>query len=224
MVTVKKMDRRRRIQLEILSDVLDSLCEQSLGLGISNIPVTLFHSYRLPKITVRAYLKRLARFPNCSEECFIIALIYIERLMSTNKNFFVNYNNVHRLIAASVMVATKYFDDQYFHKVYFCRLGGISCKEFYQLEKEFLTMLDFDLHVKNELFMAWDWRLMGPSQKSEKSKYFRSESTKSDNSTSFNLSAATAPVRLSIVRGCQQVVYGCAEKCKGNLVSQSICA
>lgn len=216
--------RKNKIQLEILSDVLNSLCEQSRGLGICNIPVTLFHTYRLPKIKVKAYLKRLAQYPNCSEECFIIALIYIERLMCANKNFFVNYNNVHRLIATSVMVATKYYDDQYFHKVYFCRIAGISCKEFYRLEKELLTLLDFDLHVENELFMAWDWRLLGPSQKSGRTKCSGSKFTKPDNSSSFNLSAGTAPVKLSIVRGCQQVVHGYVAKCRENLVSQSICA
>lgn len=210
--------KKKKIQLQVLSDVLNSLCEQSLGLGISNSPVTLFHAYQVPKITIKDYLKRLARFPNCSEECFIIALIYIERLMCTNKHFFLNYNNVHRLIATSVMVATKYFDDQYFHKVYFCRLGGISRKDFYRLETELLTMLDFDLHVENKLFMAWDWRLMGPSKTSGRTKSHGGEFMKSDNITSF------VPVKLSIVKGCQHFVSSCAAKRKENLVSQLICA
>jgi len=213
-MALKKMFRsKKKIQLEVFSDVLNSLCEQSLGLGISNSPITLFHSYQVPKITIRAYLKRLARFPNCSEECFIIALIYIERLMCTNKHFFVNYNNVHRLIATSVMVATKYFDDHYFHKVLFCRFGGISRKEFYRLETELLTMLNFDLHVENKLFLAWDWRLMGPSQKIGRTKSQRSE-----------LPAATSPVKQSIVKACKQAVSCCAAKYKENLVSQSVCA
>jgi len=139
---------------ETLADVLNRLCWQNKSRQVSIPHVTRFRAQRLPKITISAYVNRIFFYSNCSEECFVIALIYIERLIGLNKRFFVNEFNVHRLILTSVMIAAKYCDDQHFHNSYYCRVGGLSCKEINVLEREFLLMVNFNLHVENELFTA----------------------------------------------------------------------
>jgi len=137
---------------EALSDVLDRLCWHNKNRQVSIHHVTKFHALRLPKITISAYVRRICFHSNCSEECFVIALIYIERLIGRNKRFFINEFNVHRLILTSVMIAAKYFDDEHFDNSYYCRVGGLSCKEINELERVLLRMLNFNLHVENELF------------------------------------------------------------------------
>lgn len=157
---MKINEERRTMQVEALSYVLMRLCERNNKRISSATPVTRFHALRPPQITIKDYLKRIAKFSHCSEECFVLALIYIDRLILSNRTFLVNIYNVHRLVIASVMVAAKFFDDQYFNNAHYGRVGGVSCKEMNQLEIEFLFMINYDLLVKNELYTTYDKRLM----------------------------------------------------------------
>jgi hypothetical protein len=73
--------------------------------------VTKFHALRVPAISVKDYLNRIFKYASCSYECFVLALIYIDRVIQRN-SFVVNSLNVHRVVITSVMLAAKFFDDQ----------------------------------------------------------------------------------------------------------------
>jgi len=160
---------RREKLVDVLSDVLNRLCERNNRFTPSNTPVTRFHALRPPQIAIKVYLERIAKYSNCSEECFVLALIYIDRLIRTNGSFLVNSYNVHRMIITSVMLAAKFFDDQYFNNAHFGRVGGVSCKEINLLEIEFLFMINFNLFVENDLYTTYDDRLMSHGQQNETS-------------------------------------------------------
>jgi len=163
-----KIHEERRIKLvNVLSDVLCRLCERNDRFIINHAPVTRFHTLRAPQITVKAYLNRIAKYSICSEECFILALIYIDRLIKYNGNFLVNSLNVHRLIITSIMLAAKFFDDQYFNNAYFGKVGGVSCKEINLLEIEFVFMINFNLYVESKMFEMYNKRLLCHVQPSE---------------------------------------------------------
>lgn len=55
-----------------------------------------FHSKRVPSISIRDYMARIAKCAKCSEECLILALIYIDRLTERNKKFIIRSLNIHR--------------------------------------------------------------------------------------------------------------------------------
>merc|ERR1719186_2324336 len=129
--------------------------------------VTRFHATRAPQITIKSYLHRIAKFSNCSEECFVLALVYIDRLIRKNENFMVNSLNVHRLMITSIMLGAKFFDDQYFNNAYFGKVGGVSRKEINLLEIEFLFMINFNLYVETEMYDTYNKRLMSHAQPSE---------------------------------------------------------
>jgi len=151
-----KMNKELRSQqVEALSDVLLKLCERN---DRFLMPATRFNALRLPQITIKAYLKRIAKFSHCSEECFVLALIYIDRIIRS-QDFLVNSYNVHRLVIASVMVAAKFFDDQYFNNPQYGLIGGVSSQEINQLEIEFLFMINFELFVDKKLYAIYDKRL-----------------------------------------------------------------
>jgi hypothetical protein len=129
--------------------------------------VTRFHALRAPQITIKAYLKRIAKYSNCTEECFVLALIYIDRLIKKNENFLVNSLNIHRIMITSIMLAAKFFDDQYFNNAYFGKVGGVSCKEINLLEIEFVFMINFNLYVETDMYETYNLRLMSHAQPSE---------------------------------------------------------
>ena len=47
---------------------------------IENSQKTIFHSRKRPLITLENYMLRLSKYTGCSEECYVLALIYMDRL------------------------------------------------------------------------------------------------------------------------------------------------
>lgn len=163
-MSMKINEERRTKLVEVLADVLNRLCERNDRFMKNNTPVTRFHALRPPQITIKFYLQRIAKYSSCSEECFILALIYIDRLIRRNGKFLVNSLNVHRLVITSVMLGAKFFDDQYFNNKYFGKVGGVSGREMNLLEIEFLFMINFDLFVEIGLYKMYNKRLMTHSE------------------------------------------------------------
>ena len=91
----------------------------------SNIQITKFDASYNPNITILSYLKRIIKYANCHESCFIIMLIYIDRLIE-RKSFIITNMNIHRLLITSVMLAIKFYEDDYYKNTFYARLGGIS--------------------------------------------------------------------------------------------------
>eukprot|EP01017_Pseudomicrothorax_dubius_P015386 TRINITY_DN1774_c0_g1_i2.p1 TRINITY_DN1774_c0_g1~~TRINITY_DN1774_c0_g1_i2.p1 ORF type:complete len:170 (+),score=18.86 TRINITY_DN1774_c0_g1_i2:155-664(+) len=57
---------------------------------------TVFHCKSAPSVGLRDYLRRIIRFSKSSRACFVTALIYLDTLVSTHKDFAIDAMNVHR--------------------------------------------------------------------------------------------------------------------------------
>lgn len=113
-----------------------------------------------PAISVPNYLQRMQSFMFCSDECYVIALIYLDRIRERTTWLEVNSSSIHRLILTGVVVAAKFFEDKYYKNSYYCKVGGINNQELNQLEYEFLSYLDFSLYVSQEEYERYFDRLM----------------------------------------------------------------
>ncbi len=96
-------------------------------------------------------VRSIHKYASCSAECFILALVYIDRLIQGN-NLTLTSLNVHRVIITSVMLGAKFFDDQYFNNAYYAKVGGVPCPEMNSLELEFLFSINFSLQVSGEVY------------------------------------------------------------------------
>ena len=56
-----------------------------------------FQSSYAPDVTIEAYLERIRRYSRCSDACFVMTLVYVDRLIET-KNLMLTSLNVHRLL------------------------------------------------------------------------------------------------------------------------------
>eukprot|EP00474_Spongospora_subterranea_P010200 CRZ10658.1 hypothetical protein [Spongospora subterranea] len=139
----------------VLACVLKQLCARNDQLVLDPDSVTKFHALKPPAITILDYLERIRKYASCSDECFVLALVYIDRIIQSNHNFTVNSLNVHRLLITSVMLAAKFFDDQYFNNAYYAKVGGVPCHEINSLEVEFLFMINFSLFVTSDAYMQY---------------------------------------------------------------------
>lgn len=58
----------------------------------------VFQSSKVPSISIRDYLSRVVKYSNCSAECYIIALVYLDRVINKKKDFYISTLNIHKLL------------------------------------------------------------------------------------------------------------------------------
>jgi len=119
-----------------------------------------FHSSAPPAISVPDYLERMLKFMYCSDECYVLALIYLDRIHERTAWLEVNSSSIHRLILTGVVVAAKFFEDKYYKNSYYSKVGGISNQELNRLEYHFLRYLDFNLYVSQDEYERYFDKLM----------------------------------------------------------------
>lgn len=142
----------------VLSAVLERLVNSNAHVP-SDENVTKFHALKAPAISIEQYLERIHKYASCSTECFILALIYIDRLIQRN-NFILSELNVHRVCVTAILLAAKFFDDAYYNNAYYAKVGGVLVSEMNGLEVEFLFRINFSLHVTPEVFVKYQDELI----------------------------------------------------------------
>jgi len=143
--------------VNVLANVLQKLVAANDKTSKSN-QVTKFHALRPPSISVQDYLDRIRKYASCSAECFVLALVYIDRLIQ-HAGLVVSSLNIHRVVITSVMLAAKYFDDHYYNNAYYAKIGGVPCTEMNSLELEFLFLINFTLYVQPESYTKYHQEL-----------------------------------------------------------------
>ena len=106
-------------------------------------------------ISIPAYMERLQYYMRCSQACYVIAFIYIDRLLQKNPTFQVRLSNVHRLLLAAIVVAIKFHDDTYFDNDFYSKVGGVSLLELNLLELKLLSLVAFELHIDPEQYFLY---------------------------------------------------------------------
>ena len=76
-----------------------------------------------------------------------MALVYIDRLITTVPTFVVNSHGIHRLLLISLLIAAKYYDDYHYNNERWAFIGGIPLKELNQLELEYCFLLRWNFSI-----------------------------------------------------------------------------
>lgn len=149
--------------VQVLAAVLDRLVGANASIARADPgQITKFHALKAPGIRIQQYLERVHKYASCSNECFILALIYIDRLIQRN-NFLLTELNVHRVVITAILLAAKFFDDAYYNNAYYAKVGGVLVLEMNGLEVDFLFRINFSLHVTPDLFSKYHAELASHS-------------------------------------------------------------
>ncbi|KAL5212910.1 hypothetical protein ABZP36_023757 [Zizania latifolia] len=141
-----------------LAGILERVAERNDAAAtpaeLAAAPASAFRATTKPGISVRAYVARIARFAGCSPACYVVAYIYLDRLLRRGRclALAVDSYSVHRLLITAVLSAVKFMDDICYNNAYFAKVGGISLMEMNYLEVDFLFGVGFDLNVTPETF------------------------------------------------------------------------
>lgn len=122
---------------------------------------TVFDSSAIPPIGIDKYLMRLQSYFQCSDACFIAALILVDRMLGYDGGELpVTKQNVHRLFLACLVVAAKYHEDVVFANNHYAKAGGVQLREVNRLERVLLQALDFDLSIAPEQYRLYEAALL----------------------------------------------------------------
>lgn len=146
--------------IPVIASVLTHLTQRNKEITVTSEKLKVFHSLKVPPIGIGDYLQRIVKYAYCSSECFIFALIYLDRLITQNKNCHITLYNVHRLLITSVLLAAKARDDTYYSNAYYSAIGGISNAEMNKLEIAFLLLVDFNLFITPETYEQYKTYLL----------------------------------------------------------------
>jgi len=127
---------------------IGSILERMTSLpAVASATGSCFQCVTPPKVNITKYLTRIHKYFRCSDECFVLALAYVDRVVKSRSELQVTTLTCHRLLLASCVVAAKFHDDEYVSNEYYAKVGGIELAELNALEAEFLTLLDWRLFV-----------------------------------------------------------------------------
>ena len=90
----------------------------------------------------------------CSDSCLILAVIYIDRFVESTQ-FCVVSQNMHKLLLAAIMLASKFFDDTFCSNAFFAEIGLVSLAEVNRMEQVFLSAIHYSLYVDEKLFLRY---------------------------------------------------------------------
>lgn len=131
--------------LEVIGAVLESVvysCPEDAG-------ATFFDAPRQPTVPLFDYIKRWVRYTRCGMVSVVGAMVLMDRACMM-RNMSVTALNVHRLLLASLTLSHKWCADIPFLNSHYAQVGGVPLEELNTLERELLTMLDFDVFVNGE--------------------------------------------------------------------------
>mmetsp|Transcript_56679 Transcript_56679/g.159019 ORF Transcript_56679/g.159019 Transcript_56679/m.159019 type:complete len:220 (-) Transcript_56679:24-683(-) len=128
--------------------------------GSQRVGSSQFHAMEQPAISIFDYVVRLRKHFRCSLECFVVALVYMDRASKRNPEIEVGGLTCHRLLAASLTLAAKFLDDEFYSNRYYSDICGVPLRELNDLERAMLEMLCGELLVKPEEFDLYT-RILG---------------------------------------------------------------
>ena len=99
-----------------LAGILERVAERNDAAVAAELSVPAASAFRAttkPGISVRAYMARIARFAVCSPACYVVAYVYLDRLLRRGRRLAlaVDSYSVHRLLITAVLAAVKFMDD-----------------------------------------------------------------------------------------------------------------
>lgn len=107
---------------------------------------------------------RIQKYFQCSYECFVCSLAYIELLLR-NQQFVLNSYSIHRVILttysrnlvlrSSMVAAAKFYDDSFFTNDLYARIGGVPVDEMNNLELDFVFLINFSLLITPEEYQKF---------------------------------------------------------------------
>jgi hypothetical protein len=150
--------------IKAISQTLTSILENNKKLPnfkeiLKNQGKMVFSANLIPDISIEEYLIRIQTYANMERSTLILSLILIDRLCQKS-NLTLTYHNIHRIIFSSILISIKYNEDNYYDNKYYAEIAGVKIKELKLLEYNFISLLHFNLFIKDDIYEKYKQYLL----------------------------------------------------------------
>ena len=146
----------RGVYAHVLAFVLQQMIQANDVLGLQSVNTNFSCPVeKAPSISLLMFVERMMRFLPATKELYIVALIYLDRIVALDPEIALTLYNVHRLFISAVHVASKFLDDLFYSTSFVARVAGVPTDELNRLEIEFLAAIRFSLCVDPSLFATY---------------------------------------------------------------------
>eukprot|EP01059_Diplonema_ambulator_P005102 TRINITY_DN14818_c0_g1_i1.p1 TRINITY_DN14818_c0_g1~~TRINITY_DN14818_c0_g1_i1.p1 ORF type:complete len:236 (+),score=50.28 TRINITY_DN14818_c0_g1_i1:236-943(+) len=97
------------------------------------------------------YVQRIADYSCLSVAPYIVAVMFLDRLDARHPHI-IGHRNIHKLFLTALCVAHKAIEEYQLLNSTFSVIGAVSLPTLRACEAQFVTLLDWDLGVNNEVF------------------------------------------------------------------------
>ena len=137
--------------VSVVAALLESVVVAGAGKATE---VSVYDAQEVPAISVEGYLVRWFDHVDCTVEVLVAAVMYIDRLAIE-----LTATNVHRLLLAALVVATKYLNDKVHPNPHFAAVGGVTAMELSRLESTFLNDIEWTTFIEPKVFAKYSKQL-----------------------------------------------------------------
>eukprot|EP00298_Acanthocystis_sp_HF-20_P005924 c15938_g1_i1.p1 GENE.c15938_g1_i1~~c15938_g1_i1.p1 ORF type:complete len:180 (+),score=44.88 c15938_g1_i1:92-631(+) len=109
-----------------------------------------------------ALINRLNQYVRCSPSCYVVALLYMDRLLQQNRDIVMTLDTVQLLFTTSLLISNQYLDDQPELTLQFARIARISPANLANLKTDFLFRIKFSLSFTQSELLSYSDKLCGP--------------------------------------------------------------
>ena len=81
----------------------------------------------------------------------------IDRILA--KEFILTDDNVKNVLFTCMVITQKYYEDENFKDKDYSKLVQLNAEELIKMETEFLSLIDFSLHISEEEFNKYKYRM-----------------------------------------------------------------
>lgn len=164
-MTEEQVQPEERIQdafATIIADALTYLIDRNSNNCDAVVPSSSLPTMALPELFVctnpaganniaplKWYVLRWVQYSRVSMPSYALALHYLDRLAS-DMHYQVTWNTIHKLLAVSLLLASKFLEDRCYSNSWFARVAGVSVESLNQLELAFLCIIGFNLRASEE--------------------------------------------------------------------------
>lgn len=152
----KEHQKLKVIFSKIVGLTLEGIWEKSKSRLDSENP-TWFDLFKIPSISVSDFMVYITNKQCCiTLRSIVLCLNYIDKIHSRDEiKVTLSKHNVHILVLVAMVVANKFYDEEYESNETWAENWKIELKQLNKWEKEFLNIINFDLNLDAKEFLGY---------------------------------------------------------------------
>ncbi|KAI8979463.1 cyclin-domain-containing protein [Mycotypha africana] len=103
----------------------------------------------------KLYVQKVLKATQISCTCLLLALYYVQKLRAAYPSIHASIGSEVRLFTTALVLANKFLDDNTFTNKTWSEVSSIPINELNIMEMEFLSALQYNIHVSSSTYFAW---------------------------------------------------------------------